>query len=110
MFPNTFLSDFKTSTKEDSDFVQFFNPKESEKAFYVESGWKAPKNIEYNLPNNDTLWKLEEGYTLTPESPIVISWGNNNLNSIRDTITNSIASIIKKIVGIIFTTTMSIGE
>lgn len=73
-----FLKDFKTSTKEDSDFVQFFNPKESEEAFYVESGWKAPKNIEYNLPNNDTLWKLEEGYTLTPESPIVISWGNNN--------------------------------
>ena len=73
-----FLKDFKTSTEEDSDFVQFFNPKESDKAFYVESGWKAPKNIEYNLPNNDTLWELEEGYTLTPESPIVISWGNNN--------------------------------
>ena len=27
---------------------------------------------------SETLWKLEEGYTLTPESPIVISWGNNN--------------------------------
>ncbi len=73
-----FLKDFKTSTREDSDFVKFFNPKDSEKAYWVESGWKAPKNIRYDLPGTDTLWVLEEGQTLTPDSPVVISWNNQN--------------------------------
>ena len=73
-----FLKDFKTSTRKDSDFVQFFNPKESGKAFWVESGWKAPKNIRYDLPGTDTLWVLEEGQTLTPDTPVIISWNNQN--------------------------------
>jgi len=73
-----FLKDFKTSTREDSDFVQFFNPKESENAYWVESGWKAPKNIRYDLPGTDTLWVLEEGQTLTPDTPVIISWNNQN--------------------------------
>ena len=73
-----FLKDFKTSTRENSDFVQFFNPKESENAYWVESGWKAPKNIRYDLPGTDTLWVLEEGQTLTPDTPVIISWNNQN--------------------------------
>ena len=73
-----FLKDFKTSTREDSDFVQFFNPKDSESAYWVESGWKAPKNIRYDLPGTDTLWVLEEGQTLTPDTPVIISWNNQN--------------------------------
>ena len=73
-----FLKDFKTSTREDSDFVQFFNPKDSGNAYWVESGWKAPKNIRYDLPGTDTLWVLEEGQTLTPDTPVVISWNNQN--------------------------------
>ncbi len=73
-----FLKDFKTSTREDSDFVQFFNPKDSGNAYWVESGWKAPKNIRYDLPGTDTLWVLEEGQTLTPDSPVIISWNNQN--------------------------------
>jgi len=73
-----FLKDFKTSTRENSDFVQFFNPKGSENAYWVESGWKAPKNIRYDLPGTDTLWVLEEGQTLTPDTPVIISWNNQN--------------------------------
>ena len=73
-----FLKDFKTSTREDSDFVQFFNPKDSGSAYWVESGWKAPKNIRYDLPGTDTLWVLEEGQTLTPDTPVIISWNNQN--------------------------------
>ena len=73
-----FLKDFKTSTREDSDFVQFFNPKDSGNAYWVESGWKAPKNIRYDLPGTDTLWVLEEGQTLTPDTPVIISWNNQN--------------------------------
>ena len=73
-----FLKDFKTSTRENSDFVQFFNPKDSESAYWVESGWKAPKNIRYDLPGTDTLWVLEEGQTLTPDTPVIISWNNQN--------------------------------
>ena len=73
-----FLKDFKTSTRENSDFVQFFNPKDSGSAYWVESGWKAPKNIRYDLPGTDTLWVLEEGQTLTPDTPVIISWNNQN--------------------------------
>ena len=73
-----FLKEFKTSTRENSDFVQFFNPKGSENAYWVESGWKAPKNIRYDLPGTDTLWVLEEGQTLTPDTPVIISWNNQN--------------------------------
>ena len=71
-----YLKDFKTSTKDDSDYVKFFTPSNDKKGYWVESGWKSPKNIRYNLPGTDTLWLLEDGQTLTPNNPVTLSWDN----------------------------------
>jgi len=71
-----YLKDFKTSTKNDSDYVKFFNPSNDKNGYWVESGWKSPKNIRYNLPGPSTLWLLEDGQTLTPNNPVTISWDN----------------------------------
>ncbi len=71
-----YLKDFQTSTKEDSDYVKFFTPSNDKNGYWVESGWKSPKNIRYNLPGTDTLWLLEDGQTLTPNNPVTLSWDN----------------------------------
>ena len=71
-----YLKDFKTSTKDDSDYVKFFTPSNDKNGYWVESGWKSPKNIRYNLPGTDTLWLLEDGQTLTPNNPVTLSWDN----------------------------------
>ena len=44
-----YLKDFKTSTKDNSDYVKFFTPSNGKNGYWVESGWKSPKNIRYNL-------------------------------------------------------------
>ena len=71
-----YLKDFKTSTKDNSDYVKFFTPSNGKNGYWVESGWKSPKNIRYNLPGPDTLWSLEDGQTLTPNNPVTLSWDN----------------------------------
>lgn len=71
-----YLKEYKNTTKVGSDYVKFFSPMNSENSYWLESGWKSPKNIKYNLPSANTLWSIEDGNSLTPESPVILSWEN----------------------------------
>ena len=47
-----------------------------EDGYYIETGWAtANKNI--NLPNSKTIWTIEGNNKLTPNSPIKLSWTND---------------------------------
>ena len=60
------------------------NPKKVEDGYYIETGWAtANKNI--NLPNSKTIWTIEGNDKLTPNSPIKLSWTNDqNIKFIKD--------------------------
>ena len=73
-----------TNTLNGDDNVILLNPKKVEDGYYIETGWAtANKNI--NLPNSKTIWTIEGNNKLTPNSPIKISWTNDqNIKFIKD--------------------------
>ena len=65
-----------TNTLNGNDNVVLLNPKKTENGYYVETGWAtANKNID--IPDSKTIWKIEGSNKLTPNSPINLSWKNN---------------------------------
>ena len=73
-----------TNTLNGDDNVVLLNPKKVEDGYYIETGWAtANKNI--NLPNSKTIWTIEGNDKLTPNSPIKLSWTNDqNIKFIKD--------------------------
>ncbi len=73
-----------TNTLNGDDNVVLLNPKKVQDGYYIETGWAtANKNI--NLPNSKTIWTIEGNNKLTPNSPIKLSWTNDqNIKFIKD--------------------------
>ncbi len=61
---------------ESNENVVLLNPRNTENGYFIESGFvTSDKNID--IPNSDSLWTLEDGSKLTKQSPIKLSWSNN---------------------------------
>ena len=73
-----------TNTLNGDDNVILLNPKQSNNGYYVETGWATTsKNID--LPNSKSLWNIEGINKLTPNSPVKLSWTNNqNIKFIKE--------------------------
>ena len=65
-----------TNTLNGDDNVILLNPKQSDNGYYVETGW-ATTNKNIDLPNSKSLWSIEGSNKLTPNSPVILSWTNN---------------------------------
>ncbi len=65
-----------TNTLNGDDNVILLNPKQSNNGYYVETGW-ATTNKNIDLPNSKSLWSIERSNKLTPSSPVILSWTNN---------------------------------
>ena len=103
-----YLKNFRTSTKDNSDFVKFFQSNQDENPYWTESGWIAPRGAEFNLPDSNTLWSVESGQILTQYDSVTLVWDNgmglifkqiisldeNYLFSINQEITNNSVSSI----------------
>ena len=73
-----------TNTLNGDDNVILLNPKQSNNGYYVETGWATTsKNID--LPNSKSLWSIEGNNKLTPNSPVKLSWTNNqNIKFVKE--------------------------
>ena len=73
-----------TNTLNGDDNVVLLNPKKIENGYYVETGW-ATTNKDINVPNSKSVWKLESNNKLSPNSPVKISWTNDqNIKFVKD--------------------------
>jgi len=71
----TFKNYVKTLNGEDN--IVLLNPKKIQNGYYVETGWVTTnKNIE--IPNSKTIWKIDGNNKLTPNSPVKLSWTNDD--------------------------------
>ena len=69
------LTQYRETIEEDSDLVQLLNPVGDPLAYYALYGWAPGGGLTGDdVPNADTLWSLESGSDLTPESPITLRW------------------------------------
>ena len=64
-----------TETLNGQDNVIFLNPKKINNGYYVETGWATNSSIE--VPNSKTLWKVKGNSRLAPNSPVVVTWVND---------------------------------
>lgn len=44
-------------------------------AYFAQFGWTGP-NVAGGVPGPNTVWRLTAGSTLTPTSPITLTWDN----------------------------------
>ncbi len=70
---------YRVDLSEDSDIVTLFRPEGQEEAYYALYGWAPAGDLPADaVPGPTTLWQLESGDTLTPDSPISLIWDNGN--------------------------------
>ncbi len=68
---------YRVDTSENSDIVTLFRPEGELDAYYALYGWAAAAGLDPSLvPGATTLWQLEKGNTLTPETPVTLVWDN----------------------------------
>lgn len=66
------LKDYQVSLDKKSEQIDLLQPIHSDKPYYAEFGWLGQG---LKLPGRDTVWK-PSGSTLTPDTPITLSWDN----------------------------------
>jgi len=69
-----FLTQYR-EVQDDPAPVELFRPQGMEHAYFAQFGWTGP-NVPGGVPGPNTLWRLTQGATLTPSSPVTLTWDN----------------------------------
>ncbi len=69
-----FLTDYK-ETQDKPEPVELFRPQGMQNAYFAQFGWTGP-NVVGGVPGPNTVWSLTNGSTLTPTTPITLTWDN----------------------------------
>ena len=70
------LKDYRITVEPDSALVTLLSPAGDPHAYYAESGYVGSGSGDLALPTGDTLWTAEGQGTLTPSSPITLTYDN----------------------------------
>ncbi len=72
------LKNYRQTLDPDSDIVHLLKPVGEPEAYQVLYGWAPGGSLSFeDVPGPNTLWTLAEGDTLTPDTPITLSWTNS---------------------------------
>ena len=71
------LKNYRQTIQPDSDIVQLLRPVGSDAPYYALFGWAAGTGLTPDLvPGANTIWQGDAAATLTPESPVTLTWDN----------------------------------
>lgn len=70
-----YLTNYKETLDRNSPPVELFRPQGMEHAYFAQFGWSGP-NVAGGVPGPNTVWRLTQGETLTPATPIELTWDN----------------------------------
>ena len=70
-----FLTRYQETNEAGSPPVELFRPEGMRHAYQAQFGWNGP-NVQGGVPGPMTPWRLTEGTTLTPATPITLTWDN----------------------------------
>ena len=71
------LNDYKTTLEADASIVEILFPANEGNGQYALHGWAAAAGVDATaVPGPNTVWSVAEGDTLTPDTPITLSWDN----------------------------------
>jgi YidC/Oxa1 family membrane protein insertase len=83
------LAQYHETVDPNSPPIVLLSPSESPHPFYAEFGWVAAAGAAAKppaVPGADTVWRQEGSGALTPDRPIVLTYGNNEGLTFRRTI------------------------
>lgn len=67
------LLKYRETLDEGSDIVHLLRPVGENDAYSALFGWTGDADV---APNDQTIWTLSDGETLTPTSPVTVTWDN----------------------------------
>ncbi|MFZ3583018.1 membrane protein insertase YidC [Loktanella sp. DJP18] len=71
------LTQYRETIADSSPTVTLLSPTGTPDAYFASFGWAAADGISADsVPGPDTLWTLEDGETLTPDTPVTLAWDN----------------------------------
>ncbi len=70
-----FLKNYRETIDADAPLVELFRPQGMEHAYFAQFGWTG-QNVAGGVPGPNTLWRLTAGQTLTPTTPVTLTWDN----------------------------------
>lgn len=70
-----FLTRYRETLDDDAPPVELFRPQGMEHAYFAQFGWTG-QNIAGGVPGPNTIWRLTGGSSLTPSTPITLTWDN----------------------------------
>lgn len=70
-----YLTRYRETLDADSPPVELFRPQGMEHAYFAQFGWTGP-NVQGGVPGPNTVWRLTAGSTLTPTTPVTLTWDN----------------------------------
>ncbi|UWR48607.1 membrane protein insertase YidC [Phaeobacter inhibens] len=71
------LKDYRVSLEEDAAIVKMLSPAGDPNAYYALYGWAPGAGLgPDDVPGANTLWQAEGDATLTPDSPVTLTWDN----------------------------------
>jgi YidC/Oxa1 family membrane protein insertase len=105
-FDDLRLKAYRQDVDPKSPEIVFLTPQGADMSTYAEMGWTTGGTSNVAVPTATTLWTLSSGQTLTPETPVTLTWDNGGgltfsrkieldkdyLFTVTDTVTNSSGS------------------
>ncbi|RZJ19074.1 MAG: membrane protein insertase YidC [Brevundimonas sp.] len=70
-----YLTRYRETLDKASPPVELFRPQGMEHAYFAQFGWTGP-NVQGGVPGPNTVWRLTSGATLTPTTPVTLTWDN----------------------------------
>lgn len=70
------LIGYREAVEKTSANITLMSPSGGPNAYYIEHGWTAQPGSKTKLPGSDSVWTAAAGASLTPTSPVTLSWDN----------------------------------
>ena len=72
------LKDYRETLDDGAPIVTLLRPAGTAGGYYALHGWTAGGGLTPDqVPGADTPWEIEDGETLTPETPVTLVWSND---------------------------------
>ncbi len=75
-FDDLTLVKYRETVDPNSNHVTLFSPAGAPDPYFAEFGWVPQGGAPLKVPDRDTVWTIEKGDALTPETPVTLNWDN----------------------------------
>lgn len=75
-FDDLKLKEYREEATASSPIITLLSPSGTPNAYFAEQGFVATSGSTTKLPDSKTVWTLASGTTLTPTTPVTLSWDN----------------------------------